>query len=412
MTRCRPLYIVSIGIGAYLRPQRVVAQGLAHLVRDQGVGGSNPLCPIFSISVGIHKTTGLSSGRFSFFPPWHPCPRAYQAGSWFLIIHILFLRQYKSLAIVFPMKTTGKTSILFFSIICACFLGTIAVRPLDAQDPLLTIVIITILNAGVSFLFGLLTHDYSWTDRLWSTAPVGYAWIYASAGSFKPAITLAAILVSLWGLRLTYNFARRQGYTGGEDYRWPILRGRIGNNVLWQVFNLFFIAFYQQFLFICFTLPLYTLVKGEVGEITPGIIGSSMLMLAFLALETIADQQQYEFQQSKYHLLPRQEALQADYQRGFRTTGLFAWSRHPNYLGELGVWWSIYLMGACAMQNPLHWSLVGPFLLTLLFIGSTWFTEGITVEKYPAYQEYRKQVWPIFPKPRLPQPEVENSNCL
>jgi steroid 5-alpha reductase family enzyme len=135
-------------------------------------------------------------------------------------------------------------------------------------------------------------------------------------------------------------------------------------------------------------------------------------MLAFLVLETIADQQQYVFQQSKYNLLPRQEALQADYQRGFRTTGLFAWSRHPNYLGELGVWWSLYLIGVFGVDKLLHWSMIGPFLLTLLFIGSTWFTEGITTEKYPAYQEYRKQVWPIFPKPKVPQTKLMNPNSL
>jgi steroid 5-alpha reductase family enzyme len=58
----------------------------------------------------------------------------------------------------------------------------------------------------------------------------------------------------------------------------------------------------------------------------------------------------------------------------------------------------MYVLGAIGMGSLLHWSIAGPVLLTLLFIGSTIFTEGITTSKYPGYSEYRKDVWPIFPK--------------
>lgn len=270
--------------------------------------------------------------------------------------------------------------------------------PIGTSNALYTVMAITILTASASFLFGLITNDYSWTDRLWSTTPVGYAWIYAYAGSFNVVVTLGAVLVTIWGARLTFNFARRGGYAGGEDYRWPILRNKIGNPLFWQLFNLLFIAIYQQFLFICFTLPLYILsqqVSSSVGPIT--IIGS-LLMLAFLTIETVADQQQYTFQQSKYGLMERYESYDADYQKGFRTGGLFSFSRHPNYLGELGVWWSIYLIGAASLGTVLHWSILGPIMLTLLFVGSTVFTESITTTKYPEYKNYQKKVWPIFPK--------------
>ena len=296
------------------------------------------------------------------------------------------------------MNTSGKTVILFFALVAGCFVLAITLVPIDSQGPLSTVIAITAGTALLSFTFGLVTRDYSWTDRLWSTTPVGYAWIYAYAGAFNPIVTLAAILVTIWGARLTYNFARRGGYTGGEDYRWPILRERMGNPIGWQLFNLLFIAGYQQFLFICFTLPLYTMSSLSDARLSLGALAAATLMLAFLVLETIADQQQFEFQQSKYGLLPKREGFQSDYARGFRTSGLFSRSRHPNYLGELGVWWSMYVLGAIRTGEFFHWSIAGPVLLTLLFIGSTIFTEGITTSKYPGYCEYRKEVWPIFPK--------------
>ncbi|HCJ94491.1 MAG TPA: hypothetical protein DHV69_04570 [Sphaerochaeta sp.] len=296
------------------------------------------------------------------------------------------------------MNTSGKTVILFFVLVAGCFVLAITLVPIDSQGPLSTVIAITVGTALLSFTFGLVTRDYSWTDRLWSTIPVGYAWIYAAAGAFNPIVTLAAVLVTIWGGRLTFNFARRGGYTGGEDYRWPILRERIGNPVGWQLFNLLFIAGYQQFLFICFTLPLYTMSSLSEARLSTSAIAAAVLLLAFLTLETIADQQQFEFQQSKYGLLSKRTEFQSDYERGFRTSGLFSRSRHPNYLGELGVWWSMYVLGAIGMGSLLHWSIAGPVLLTLLFIGSTIFTEGITTSKYPGYSEYRKDVWPIFPK--------------
>jgi steroid 5-alpha reductase family enzyme len=300
------------------------------------------------------------------------------------------------------MNITGKTIIGFFITIIGCFIVGISLVPWETYGALATVATITACTATISFLFGLVTQDYSWTDRLWSTTPIGYAWIYAAASSWNVTVVVAAFLVTLWGARLTFNFARRGGYTGGEDYRWPILRKRIGNALYWQAFNFLFIACYQQFLFICFTVPLFVMGNYHRSASTPVTALGALLMLFFLAIETIADQQQYDFQQSKYRLKPQRAEFAEDYRRGFRTTGLFAYSRHPNYLGELGIWWSIYIMSVGHTGNIIHWSFFGPLLLTLLFIGSTVFTEGITQSKYPEYAEYQREVWPIFPRLKKP----------
>ena len=85
--------------------------------------------------------------------------------------------------------------------------------------------------------------------------PVIYVWVFAAFGHLTdPRLDLMAGLVTIWGVRLTFNFARRGGYTGFEDYRWPVLRASMSK---WhfQLFNFFFIVLYQNFLLVLITLP-------------------------------------------------------------------------------------------------------------------------------------------------------------
>ncbi len=296
------------------------------------------------------------------------------------------------------MQNKKKPVILFFLLIVLGIAAVLWFNPVATSNPLRTILLITAITVVLTFLFGLASGDYSWTDRLWSTMPVAFAWIYAASAGFSPAILVAAVLVTLWGARLTFNFARRGGYTTAEDYRWPILQKKIRNPLLWQLFNFGFIALYQQLLFVAFTSPLYLLARSGPQSMTGSLWLASLLFLAFLVLETIADQQQYTFQQAKYHLLPRQAKLATQYVQGFRSSGLFARSRHPNYLGELGVWYSLYIFASLAIGTFLNWSLVGPLALTVLFSISTIFTESITAKKYKEYHQYKKQASAIIYK--------------
>ena len=97
--------------------------------------------------------------------------------------------------------------------------------------------------AAVAFacwLASVLTKEHSWVDRLWSIIPPVYVTIFAiGAGAFDARLALMTALAWLWGARLTFNFARKGGYTGMEDYRWAILRARM-TPWQFQLFNIFF----------------------------------------------------------------------------------------------------------------------------------------------------------------------------
>jgi len=125
--------------------------------------------------------------------------------------------------------------------------------------------------------------------------------------------------------------------------------------------------------------------------------------LVLLSVETISDQQLWNFQQQKHALIKANEPRTGAYLAGFYCDGLFKYSRHPNFFCEIMIWWVFYVFSVAASGNPFNWSIIGTILLTLLFQGSTPFTEYISSQKYPLYKVYQQttsRLIPWFPSNR------------
>jgi steroid 5-alpha reductase family enzyme len=291
-----------------------------------------------------------------------------------------------------------KRTSLFFS---ACAVAA-ALAYASRAEPFVVVCYASAGFAFCAFFFGLATKDYSWVDRLWSVAPLSFAWFYALRAGGQAASMAGALLVTAWGIRLSLNFARRGGYSGSEDYRWSVLRERIPSPVLWQLFNAAFICCFQVALLALFSSPLSLLAsRGGLQRIA----FPAALAVAFLAWETEADRQQWRFQARK-HARPEapgspggnsEKVVDLEAERGFCSSGLFRLSRHPAYFGELGFWWSVYLFGALGSGRLLNPSIAGAVVLTDLFIVSTIYTEAISASKYPAYREYQAATSAIVP---------------
>lgn len=246
---------------------------------------------------------------------------------------------------------------------------------------------------ALCFVLSLLTDEYSWTDRAWSLMPPVYAWAFAWGGGFDARGVLVALLVTAWSARLTFNFWRKGGFArGGEDYRWAILKERLPGWA-WQPFNLLFVAGYQNVLVFLITLPAWRAASapGPLGALDAA---AAVAFVAALVGETIADQQQWNFHQQKRAWQARGEAGPQ-----FATEGLWRWSRHPNFFFEQAQWWLLTLFPLAAGLPWLDATLAGPVLLTLLFDGSTRFTEWITVSKYPEYAERQRTTSRWLPLP-------------
>ena len=301
------------------------------------------------------------------------------------------------------------TGMFFVASVVASILLYIYIGPNLDQNQLTTLYILLII-AGLSalycFIVGEISHNNSQMDKLWSILPAIYLWIIAVRGGMSPRLILVASLATLWGIRLTYNFARKGAYhlkfwEGNEDYRWSILRSKKEFNPYWKwvLFNLFFISIYQNILVLMITLPGLAAMNSTSSLNWIDIL-STLFTLLFLIYETIADEQQWKFQSKKWAMIKsgkKLAELDAPYNKGFNTIGLWRYSRHPNYLGEQGIWLSIYFFSVGAGLFAFNWSIIGALLLIVLFIGSSTFAEDISLSKYPLYKEYQKAVFKFFP---------------
>lgn len=265
--------------------------------------------------------------------------------------------------------------------------------------------IIMLVISLLCFLVSELSKNYSQVDKLWSIIPVIYVWYFAFYGGLSIRMLLMGILVTLWGVRLSYNFNRRGGYNilpwrGEEDYRWavlremPLLKGRFR----WGIFNLFFISLYQNTLLLLISLPALFVIHQKESSLKWIDLLAAVSMIGFIIIETIADQQQYNFQKEKYKRIESKEKLTGNYANGFLSTGLWKYSRHPNYTAEQAIWISFYLFSVAATGQWLNWSLAGSVLLVLLFFGSSSFSEKISAAKYPGYQKYQKRTGRFLPR--------------
>ncbi|HEY2517795.1 MAG TPA: DUF1295 domain-containing protein [Polyangiaceae bacterium] len=250
--------------------------------------------------------------------------------------------------------------------------------------------------AALCWVTSIFTGNCSQVDRLWSIAPPLYVlWFAARAGFTDARLDVMAVLTALWGARLTYNFARKGGYrAGSEDYRWPVLRKRLGP-ALFAVFNATFIAAYQNLLLFLIALPAWAAFEQRGTPFGPLDAVATAGFLLFLTGETLADEQQWRFQANKHARKARGGEVESE----FLTTGLFAWSRHPNFFCEQAMWWMVYLFSVAAGAGRLNVTIAGATLLTLLFQGSTAFTERLSLEKYPAYATYQRSTSRLLPWP-------------
>jgi steroid 5-alpha reductase family enzyme len=185
-----------------------------------------------------------------------------------------------------------------------------------------------------------------------------------SSGTLQDRRSFKYSVKVLWMLRLGYNTWRRGLFgPGGEDYRWAALRQR-SHPLLFQIFNITFISFAQNWLLLSLSFPAYltaaALPEEPLTSIDFILFTTGVLLLA---VEFTADNQQWAFQNYKKLILAYEKfgddvdaftpnlpssaywpfALisnftPVDAHRGFITKGLWAWSRHPNFLCEQSVW--------------------------------------------------------------------------
>ncbi|TLD37049.1 DUF1295-domain-containing protein [Venturia nashicola] len=279
-------------------------------------------------------------------------------------------------------------------------------------NPLITGLFISLALAPIFLILSEINRNYSQVDRLWSILPGAYVAHFAAFAHLNglPTQKLDNVLVfsTVWGARLTYNFWRKGGYQiGNEDYRWEIIKARIGPVAMF-VMNVVFISTIQSLLLFAITTPAYILMLtsrlpgGDKMDMFDIIL--SRVLMALILVEVFADQQQWNYQQAKAAYLKTAKVpqgsqyTQEDLDRGFVVSGLWSWSRHPNFAAEQAIWLALYQWGCTSSSTFLNWTFVGAFSYLMIFQGSTPLGEEISAGKYPEYKDYQRLVGRFLPK--------------
>jgi len=258
---------------------------------------------------------------------------------------------------------------------------------LGSHSPLLTVLVADLVATLVVFGFSMAFANSSMYDAYWSVVPpvIGLYWASALPGSegISARQALVLLLVFAWGIRLTLNWARSWPGLHHEDWRYVELRENT-NAPYWLV-SLTGIHYFPTLQVFLACLPLYAALAvgtrplGALDALAVGVTGGA------IALETIADEQLRRFNLSK--------------QSGeICTRGFWAWMRHPNYLGEMGFWWGLWLFGLAAAPD-WYWSAIGPIAITAMFVfASIPMLDRRNVARRPGYAEFMKRVPALIPR--------------
>lgn len=231
-------------------------------------------------------------------------------------------------------------------------------------------------------------------DPFWGAAFVLAAWVsHVVAGAGGPRAWLALALVTAWGLRLSIHLLlRNAGH--GEDFRYAAMRRDHGPRFWWV--SLFTVFLLQGALVSAISLPLQTAITSPGRP--PGALEAAAVLLwavGFL-FEVVGDRQLARFRAD-----PASRGRVLD-------TGLWRFTRHPNYFGDALQWWAFGLLGLGA---GAPWTLLSPALMTflLLRVSGVALLEKDIAERRPAYRDYLQRTSAFFPwpprPPRAPQEE-------
>jgi steroid 5-alpha reductase family enzyme len=251
---------------------------------------------------------------------------------------------------------------------------------------ILTVFILVAIYMSVWFVISLLVNRNDIADMAWGLGFIVIALsLLIQRGFALDHLGIITLLISIWGLRLAYHIFRRL-VSKPEDRRYLAWREQWGK---WFFIGSYLQVFLLQGLFMVM-ISMSTIVASQYLAVSLSwlsYLGVAVWMVGFY-FESRGD---YELKQFVSDPANHGKLMQ---------TGLWAYTRHPNYFGEVTQWWGIFLIVA---SLPLGlWALISPLTITLLIL----FVSGIPMleAKYvgrPDWEEYKRRVSvfvPWFPK--------------
>ena len=272
------------------------------------------------------------------------------------------------------IKDKGISQLLCLSIYIVSFYLAYIVLPESINFIWLKITIWHVNATIFIYLGSVLLKNSSLYDPFWSVAPVPIV-IYLSIQSENSILLKMLVIfpILLWATRLTRNWVISWEGFHHEDFRYINLKNT--NKYKAEFNNFFGIHLFPTLIVNICLYPLVYIFINDV-DVNVYIYISSIITLIAVILETVADEQMRKFRSD-----PRNKGKTMKYK-------LWRYSRHPNYLGEVGFWFGIYFMGISSGFAPL-WLIVCPLAMLLLFVFvSCPMMDERSLKNRPNYKEY------------------------
>jgi len=231
----------------------------------------------------------------------------------------------------------------------------------------------------VCFVFSLIFKNSSVYDPYWSVAPIVIVVAFAIYHGLNTLSLLVLIAVCYWGVRLTVNWAYTFKNLCHQDWRYTMLSEKTGR--MYPIINFVGIHYVPTLVVYGCILPAVYIFtdKPEATPISLAFVGISFLSAT---MQGVADIQMHSFRKNG--------------DGGLIRTGLWKRSRHPNYLGEILMWWGIGLAAVCAMPN--RWYLIfGALANTMLFLFVSIPMADGRQSKKPGFYIYKSETRMLLP---------------
>ncbi len=243
----------------------------------------------------------------------------------------------------------------------------------------LNVLLADIVATVVVFIASVAFGNASVYDPYWSVQPIVIVMAFAVRYSLSITGVLALIVICIWGVRLTANWAYTFHGLHAQDWRYTMLKQQSGK---WYPFvNFFGIHLVPTLIVYACTMPAVAVIVTAPSFRPLALCGVFVSVLGF-TMQGVADIQMHKFRRSGVG--------------GFIRTGLWKYSRHPNYLGEILMWCGVGAFSVALL--PVRWYLVvGALLNTLLFLGISIPMADKRQARKTGFGEYKAQTRMLLP---------------
>ena len=244
----------------------------------------------------------------------------------------------------------------------------------------INLLIADVIATVVVFIFSLILKTASVYDPYWSVQPIVIVVSYAISNGLNVQTLLPLIAICIWGIRLTLNWAYTFHSLSYQDWRYTMLKEKTKG--FYPLINFLGIHLFPTLVVYLCMLPVAYLFHSNTKSNVFVVIFFVLSLLSTL-LQGVSDCQMHHFKKQKTGKLIR--------------IGVWKYSRHPNYLAEILMWWTIGLLSIFALKDH-YWLLTGALVNTLMFLFvSIPMAENRQAKTKEGFAEYKKQTRMLLP---------------